>query len=111
VTPYSFFVVVVAALPCWQQLIVEREKGNAKFHFLVQTDSPDHIYYRWRTFSLMHGDTMEMWRTEPFQVRFACVCVARVALIGPLGRYTDVPGRTVLVSASTPEQGVGAGGQ
>jgi hypothetical protein len=71
----------------------------------------------------MHGDTMEMWRTEPFQVRFHCVCVScrvcRVcrewatthwSIFPSLCRCTDVPGRTVLVSASTPGQGVGAGG-
>jgi U2-associated protein SR140 len=64
-----------------QQLIVEREKGNAKFQFLIQTDSPDHIYYRWRMFSLVHGDTMEIWRLEPFQVRQHTNSLIRAALV------------------------------
>ena len=31
-------------------------------------ESPLHLYYRWRCFSYLQGDTDQQWRTEPFQV-------------------------------------------
>ncbi len=51
-----------------QKLIIERERENPKFQFLYQMDSLESVYYRWRVFSLMHGDTLDMWRMEPFQI-------------------------------------------
>ena len=32
-------------------------------------DSPAGMYYRWRTFAFLQGDTTISWREEPFQVR------------------------------------------
>jgi len=30
--------------------------------------SPDGLYYLWRVYSLLQGDTRHRWRTEPFQI-------------------------------------------
>eukprot|EP00928_Gymnodinium_smaydae_P044980 TRINITY_DN30024_c0_g1_i1.p1 TRINITY_DN30024_c0_g1~~TRINITY_DN30024_c0_g1_i1.p1 ORF type:complete len:1033 (+),score=250.54 TRINITY_DN30024_c0_g1_i1:89-3187(+) len=55
-----------------EQLLFERERGNPRFSFLRPPqegpEDPLHTYYRWRVFSLVQGDTHEIWRTEPFQV-------------------------------------------
>lgn len=65
---------------------MEREKGNPKFQFLfdnkvtelahvlfnewplIWKQSEEHVYYRWRLYSILQGDTKSQWRTEPFQM-------------------------------------------
>ena len=42
--------------------------GNPLFNFLHDTQSPDHTYYRWRTYSLAQGDDLQQFRTAPFQM-------------------------------------------
>ena len=36
--------------------------------YLYVVKSPEHIYYRWRLYSLSQGDTKSRWRDEPFQM-------------------------------------------
>ncbi|KAJ8662758.1 hypothetical protein O0I10_001722 [Lichtheimia ornata] len=52
----------------FEAIIMEREKDNPKFKFLFDNRSEEHIYYRWRLYSIMQGDTRSQWRTEPFQM-------------------------------------------
>lgn len=52
----------------FEEAIMEREKDNKEFRFLFDHDSPEHIYYRWRVWSLCNGDTLTHWRVEPFLV-------------------------------------------
>jgi U2-associated protein SR140 len=49
-----------------EQLILEAEHHNPEFEFLRDVDSPEHMYYRWRLYSLCNSDSMSKWRTEPF---------------------------------------------
>jgi U2-associated protein SR140 len=49
-----------------EQLILEAESRNPEFDFLRNVDSPEHMYYRWRLYSLCNEDGMGAWRTEPF---------------------------------------------
>jgi U2-associated protein SR140 len=49
-----------------EQLILEGESRNPEFAFLRNVDSPEHMYYRWRLYSLCNEDLMSKWRTEPF---------------------------------------------
>jgi U2-associated protein SR140 len=47
----------------------EQAAGNSRFSFLwdpSEYDGDDGIYYRWRLYSLEHGDTDTRWRTAPF---------------------------------------------
>jgi hypothetical protein len=30
--------------------------------------SNEHIYYRWKLYSLLQGDSLYQWRSEPFQM-------------------------------------------
>jgi len=32
----------------------------------------EHIYYRWRLFSILQGDRIETWREEPFAMYLSC---------------------------------------
>ncbi|KAI8381439.1 uncharacterized protein BYT42DRAFT_566518 [Radiomyces spectabilis] len=54
--------------PQFEHIIMEREKDNPAFEFLFKHTSPDHIYYRWRLYSILQGDSKSDWRTEPFQM-------------------------------------------
>jgi U2-associated protein SR140 len=50
----------------FEQAVMERENGNPEFSFLYNIDSPEHIYYRWRIYSLSSGDNLRSWRVDPF---------------------------------------------
>ncbi|KAI1319858.1 U2 snRNP-associated SURP domain-containing protein [Mortierella claussenii] len=52
----------------FEQALIEKESHNPTFSFLVDHKSPEHIYYRWKLFSMMQGDTATRWRTEPFKM-------------------------------------------
>eukprot|EP00916_Digyalum_oweni_P014356 GHVL01023585.1.p1 GENE.GHVL01023585.1~~GHVL01023585.1.p1 ORF type:complete len:1053 (+),score=208.92 GHVL01023585.1:244-3402(+) len=52
----------------FEQIIMEKEILNGMYAFLFHQASPDHIYYRWRTFAYSQGDSVTAWRTEPFQI-------------------------------------------
>lgn len=55
-----------------EQRLIETERGNPEYDFLVHVSSSpgkeraDHIFYRWRVYSFCQGDTFSNWRTEPF---------------------------------------------
>ncbi len=49
-----------------QQQLVERHSQHPKLSFLFQNGTNDNLYYRWRVYSLLQGDTLESWRTTPF---------------------------------------------
>jgi len=73
-----------------QAIIMDREWSNPKFSFLFQNDvginiiaiyikshlftslslikSLEHVYYRWRLYSILQGDPKNKWRTEPFHM-------------------------------------------
>lgn len=38
------------------------------FRFLFENESPAHIYYRWKLFSLLQGDTPTEWRQKEFRM-------------------------------------------
>ncbi|KAI8054011.1 hypothetical protein BDF22DRAFT_682551 [Syncephalis plumigaleata] len=42
--------------------------NNAKFKFLYDYQSPEHVYYRWRLFSLLNGDSTRRWSERPFEM-------------------------------------------
>ncbi|KAF9110426.1 U2 snRNP-associated SURP domain-containing protein [Mortierella sp. AM989] len=52
----------------FEEALIEKESHNPAFAFLVDHKSPEHIYYRWKLFSMMQGDTTMRWRTEPFKM-------------------------------------------
>lgn len=42
--------------------------SNRSFAFLFENKSSDHIYYRWRLYSLLQGDSKDSWSTENFRM-------------------------------------------
>ncbi|KAG0314102.1 U2 snRNP-associated SURP domain-containing protein [Linnemannia gamsii] len=52
----------------FEEVLIEKEFRNPSFAFLINLKSPEHIYYRWRLYSMMQGDTATRWRTEPFKM-------------------------------------------
>mmetsp|Transcript_3799 Transcript_3799/g.6509 ORF Transcript_3799/g.6509 Transcript_3799/m.6509 type:complete len:840 (+) Transcript_3799:199-2718(+) len=52
----------------FEQTIMKLERSNPDFSFLFETDSPAHLYYRWRLVSLANGDSLLVWRERPFMM-------------------------------------------
>uniref|UniRef100_A0A3B4A0Y8 Uncharacterized protein n=1 Tax=Periophthalmus magnuspinnatus TaxID=409849 RepID=A0A3B4A0Y8_9GOBI len=58
---------VVREGPMFEAIIMNREKNNPKY-FLFDNKSQDHVYYRWRLYSILHGDSPTKWRTADFRL-------------------------------------------
>ncbi|KAG0758526.1 hypothetical protein G6F57_000548 [Rhizopus arrhizus] len=54
--------------PMFEEIIMSREQNNTLFKFLFDNTSPEHVYYRWRLYSMLQGDTKSRWNDEPFQM-------------------------------------------
>lgn len=59
---------VVREGPIFESMIMAREKNNPNFRFLFEFDSAAHIYYRWKLFSLLQGDTPSEWSEKEFRM-------------------------------------------
>lgn len=44
---------VIREGPMFEAMIMNRELSNPNFAFLFENKSPEHVYYRWRLYSLM----------------------------------------------------------
>lgn len=38
------------------------------YRFLFENQSPAHIYYRWKIYSIMHGDSQKEWSQKEFRM-------------------------------------------
>ncbi|MBM6385848.1 MAG: hypothetical protein JSY10_17975 [Paenibacillus sp.] len=75
--------------PMFEAAIMDKENQNPLFKFLFDNTvsfsffflyvnvylttlskkkSPEHVYYRWKLYSLLQGDTKTHWFDEPFQM-------------------------------------------
>lgn len=52
----------------FEQMIMAKESPNGLFAFLFERFSPEHIYYRWRVYSLIQGDSLDKWEIKPFKI-------------------------------------------
>lgn len=59
---------VVREGPMFEAMIMNREMNNVNFQFLFENTSPEHIYYRWRLFSMLQGDSKDDWNMEEFRM-------------------------------------------
>jgi len=48
---------VIREGPMFEAMIMNREINNRIFRFLFDNQSPEHIYYRWRLYSLLQVST------------------------------------------------------
>lgn len=47
---------------------MNREINNPEFRFLFENQGPAHVYYRWKLFSMLQGDSPNRWTTRPFRM-------------------------------------------
>ncbi|XP_050314384.1 U2 snRNP-associated SURP motif-containing protein [Anthonomus grandis grandis] len=59
---------VVREGPMFEAMIMNRELLNPQFRFLFENQSPAHIYYRWKVYSILHGDAQKEWRNKEFRM-------------------------------------------
>ena len=59
---------VIREGPIFEATIMNRELSNPQFKFLFENQSPEHIYYRWRLFAMLQGESKDKWSTEPFRM-------------------------------------------
>jgi len=57
---------VVREGPMFEAMIMNREINNPMYRFLFDNKSNEHVYYRWRIFSLLQGDTTSTWNEGCF---------------------------------------------
>lgn len=59
---------VIREGPMFEAMIMNQELNNPMFRFLFDNQSPTHIYYRWKLYSLLQGDSTTKWATKDFQM-------------------------------------------
>lgn len=59
---------VVREGPMFEAMIMNRELNNTQFRFLFENQSAAHIYYRWKLYSIMHGDSQKEWSHKEFRM-------------------------------------------
>ena len=52
----------------FEAAILLKEKDNPLFTFLTDPTCSAHLYYRWRVYSLLQGDSLRSWSLEPFKI-------------------------------------------
>ncbi|KAL7668947.1 hypothetical protein ACOME3_009628 [Neoechinorhynchus agilis] len=61
---------VIREGPEFEELLIQEKTNDLNLNFLWEYDSVEHIYYRWKLFSILNGDSVFSWKIEPF-VMFA----------------------------------------
>ncbi|XP_056868376.1 U2 snRNP-associated SURP motif-containing protein isoform X2 [Takifugu flavidus] len=59
---------VVREGPMFEAMIMNREINNPMYRFLFENQSPAHVYYRWKLYSILQGETPAKWRTDDFRM-------------------------------------------
>ncbi|CAH0695491.1 unnamed protein product [Spodoptera exigua] len=59
---------VIREGPMFEAIIMNKEINNPFFRFLFENQSPAHIYYRWKLFSMLQGDSPKQWSLEDFRM-------------------------------------------
>ncbi|XP_048883620.1 U2 snRNP-associated SURP motif-containing protein isoform X2 [Brienomyrus brachyistius] len=59
---------VVREGPMFEAIIMSNEKNNPDFRFLFDNKSQAHVYYRWKLFSILQGESPNEWRTSDFRM-------------------------------------------
>ncbi|XP_037829025.1 U2 snRNP-associated SURP motif-containing protein isoform X3 [Kryptolebias marmoratus] len=59
---------VVREGPMFEAMVMNREINNPMYRFLFDNQSPAHVYYRWKLYTILQGETPAKWRTEDFRM-------------------------------------------
>ncbi|XP_035382746.1 U2 snRNP-associated SURP motif-containing protein isoform X2 [Electrophorus electricus] len=73
---------VVREGPMFEAIIMSREKNNPDFRFLFDNKSQEHVYYRWKLYSILQGESPSEWKTSPFRM-FRCGSLWKPPVLNP----------------------------
>uniref|UniRef100_A0A3P8YPD5 U2 snRNP-associated SURP domain containing n=1 Tax=Esox lucius TaxID=8010 RepID=A0A3P8YPD5_ESOLU len=73
---------VVREGPMFEAIIMSKEKNNPDFRFLFDNKSQEHVYYRWKLYSILQGEPPSEWRTADFRM-FRGGSIWRPPLLNP----------------------------
>ncbi|XP_076866924.1 U2 snRNP-associated SURP motif-containing protein-like [Brachyhypopomus gauderio] len=73
---------VVREGPMFEAIIMSREKNNPDFRFLFDNKSQEHVYYRWKLYSILQGESPNEWKTSPFRM-FRCGSLWKPPVLNP----------------------------
>ncbi|XP_037550013.1 U2 snRNP-associated SURP motif-containing protein [Nematolebias whitei] len=59
---------VVREGPMFEAMVMNREINNPMYRFLFDNQSPAHVYYRWKLYTILQGETPFKWRTDDFRM-------------------------------------------
>ncbi|KAK5877798.1 hypothetical protein CesoFtcFv8_025272 [Champsocephalus esox] len=59
---------VVREGPMFEAMIMNREINNPMYRFLFENQSPAHVYYRWKIYTILQGEAPVKWKTEDFRM-------------------------------------------
>uniref|UniRef100_A0A3Q2XXD6 U2 snRNP-associated SURP motif-containing protein n=1 Tax=Hippocampus comes TaxID=109280 RepID=A0A3Q2XXD6_HIPCM len=59
---------VVREGPMFEAMIMNREINNPLYRFLFENQSPAHVYYRWKLYTILQGEAPVKWRTDDFRM-------------------------------------------
>uniref|UniRef100_A0A0N5A952 Surp module n=1 Tax=Syphacia muris TaxID=451379 RepID=A0A0N5A952_9BILA len=54
--------------PLFEAMLMARERQNPVYRFLFDNHHPAHVYYRWKLYSILQGDSQQHWRTKKFRM-------------------------------------------
>ncbi|CAD7077160.1 unnamed protein product [Hermetia illucens] len=95
---------VIREGPMFEAMVMSREIDNPMFSFLFDNESPAHIYYRWKLFSLLQGDTPSEWKEKEFRM-FLGGSIWKPPLVN---FYTQGMPEELIVDEGAPEVNKGA---
>uniref|UniRef100_A0A667XCU5 Zgc:163098 n=1 Tax=Myripristis murdjan TaxID=586833 RepID=A0A667XCU5_9TELE len=79
---------VVREGPMFEAIIMSKEKNNPDFRFLFDNKSQDHVYYRWKLYSILQGESPTEWRTTDFRM-FRGGSIWRPPVLNPFTQKDD----------------------
>ena len=59
---------VVREGPLFEAMLMSKEVNNPSYMFLFDNKSADHIYYRWKLYSILRGESQNSWSTKEFRM-------------------------------------------
>ncbi|XP_077402640.1 U2 snRNP-associated SURP motif-containing protein [Vanacampus margaritifer] len=59
---------VVREGPMFEAMIMNKEKSNPEYRFLFDNKSQNHVYYRWKLYTILQGESITKWRTTEFRM-------------------------------------------
>ncbi|XP_041975615.1 U2 snRNP-associated SURP motif-containing protein [Aricia agestis] len=59
---------VIREGPMFEAIIMNKELNNPYFRFLFENQSPAHVYYRWKLYSMLQGDSPKLWSLDDFRM-------------------------------------------